>query len=226
MNKFIQYIRESNQKSNFSIMGIPVILDSKNIKKINYKNVVQRMVDTIPAHLYRGIKKIVISPTEKLKKRNLQGLYSAKKIYLTGQQPSEDEILDDLIHEVSHHVEEKYGTIIYSDNKIKKEFLIKRKQLKKALDNSGYETEDLNFGDDKYDAEFDNYLYSGIGYDKLGTISSSIFYSPYAATSLREYFANGFEAFYMKENISLLKRVSPELYRKIIILHNGEINNV
>ena len=35
-----------------------------------------------------------------------------------------------------------------------------------------------------------------IGYDKLSPIMTGIFMTPYAATSLREYFATGFVEFY------------------------------
>ena len=52
-------------------------------------------------------------------------------------------------------------------------------------------------------------------YPILGMYTSNLFYSPYAATSLREYFANGFEAFFMGEDIQRLKKVSPILYNKI-----------
>ena len=52
----------------------------------------------------------------------------------------------------------------------------------------------------------------------MSSIASNLFYSPYAATSLREYFANGFEAFFMKEDVARLKNVSPALYKKMLYL--------
>ena len=55
-----------------------------------------------------------------------------------------------------------------------------------------------------------------VGYPVLSAMTVNLFYSPYGSTSIREYFANGFEAFYMQEDINRLKKISPELYKKII----------
>ena len=62
------------------------------------------------------------------------------------------------------------------------------------------------------------FFYDEIGYPTLGIYTSSLFYSPYGCTSLREYFANGFEAYFMREEIGRLKRISPVLYNKIVKL--------
>ena len=69
-----------------------------------------------------------------------------------------------------------------------------------------------------FDLEFDEFLYKTVGYPTLRLVTTNLFYSPYGSTSLREYFANGFEAFFMKEDINLLKKISPILYGKIIEL--------
>ena len=218
MANLIEYIRDTKSDNNFSISGISISVDVNNTTNLNFKSVISKMVSIIPSHLFQGLQKIIIGPNEKLKKRKLQGMYRNRTIYLTGQQPSEMEILDDLIHEVSHYVEEIFGNKIYSDNEIKNEFLKKRKKLKTSLERSGFSVNSYNFENEKYDLEFDEFLYLRVGYQNLGTISSNIFYSPYAATSLKEYFANGFEAFYMKEEIQRLKKISPKLYKKIIFL--------
>ena len=62
----------------------------------------------------------------------------------------------------------------------------------------------------------DDYLYQVVGYDRLNFIVSSygLFASPYAATSLQEYFANGFEHFFLDDRKNL-KECCPELYKKI-----------
>ena len=76
--------------------------------------------------------------------------------------------------------------------------------------------------DTKYNQEFDFFLYKKIGYAVLSSLTASIFHSPYAATSLREYFADAFEAFFMNDNTYLLKKISPVLYTKISSLLNME----
>ncbi len=222
MKSLIEYISEK-QKLNkmFFIKNIEVLISDSLESKLDFKKLILMMTDKVPSFLLDNVKTIMIGPTPELKKRNLQGLYKDKVIYITGTQPTELEALDDLIHEISHSIEDLYNNIIYSDEKIKKEFLLKRKKLKHTLERSGYEVSKYNFLQTKYEIKFDNFLYKGVGYEKLGILTSEFLYSPYAATSLREYFANGFEAFYMKEEVSRLKRISPELFRKIIILNNN-----
>ena len=73
----------------------------------------------------------------------------------------------------------------------------------------------------EYNQEFDLFLYEKVGYDKLSNIAQGIFINPYAATSLREYFATGFTEFYVHpDEHGFLKRVSPQLYKKLVSLHD------
>ena len=74
------------------------------------------------------------------------------------------------------------------------------------------------FMDVEYNIEFDNFLYKKVGYDKLATIMSGMFINPYAATSLKEYFATGFTDFFINSDHKYLKTISPALYEKIYTL--------
>jgi hypothetical protein len=79
----------------------------------------------------------------------------------------------------------------------------------------------LYYTNTEYNAKFDDHLYNDIGYDKMRIISAELFYSPYAITSLREYWANGFENFMLSDKI-LLKEISPVLYGKILDVLRGK----
>ena len=70
--------------------------------------------------------------------------------------------------------------------------------------------------------EFDNFLLNKIGYDKLSLLIQGLFLNPYAATSLREYFATGFTDFYLDANHNTLKSICPALYRKLFEAHKAE----
>ena len=72
----------------------------------------------------------------------------------------------------------------------------------------------LYYNNPEYNETFDKHMYSDIGYDKLRLITPELFYSPYAITSLREYWANGFENYLLGDRAAL-KDISPVLYRKI-----------
>ena len=70
------------------------------------------------------------------------------------------------------------------------------------------------FQNSDYNEEFDEYLYTQIGYPALGAFVNGLFYSPYAATSLREYFARGFEEYYIGDR-KYLTKISPMVYNKV-----------
>ena len=74
----------------------------------------------------------------------------------------------------------------------------------------------------EYDEKFDDFLYKKVGYDALASIAMGLFITPYAATSLREYFATGYVEYLMGDR-NYLKNVSPVLYKKIQTLI-GETN--
>ena len=66
----------------------------------------------------------------------------------------------------------------------------------------------------QYDEDIDMYFYKDVGYESLWYLVNGLFPSPYAATSLREYFAIGFEYYFMKDR-TLLKKECPILHNKI-----------
>ena len=59
------------------------------------------------------------------------------------------------------------------------------------------------------------FLYQTVGYDVLNQISANIFPSAYAATSISEYWAKGFEEMFIGDR-SALKQLCPILYNKLI----------
>jgi hypothetical protein len=74
----------------------------------------------------------------------------------------------------------------------------------------------------EYDSNFDQKLYKDIGYDKLEHFTMNLFISPYGVTSLKEYFGNGFEHFFVGDKKSLTK-ISPVLYNKVAsLVEEGE----
>jgi hypothetical protein len=150
--------------------------------------------------------------------------YKDNALYVTNEQDGENDMIDDIIHEMAHAVEERYEDMLYSDMTIENEFKAKRETLYHALEQEGYEPSKKKFEDVEYDKYFDYYLYDVVGYSTLTSLTVGLFYSPYAITSLREYFANGFENYFLRDK-NYLKKISPILYNKIIDLledHNEE----
>ena len=187
-------------------------------KSISFKRIVKNVFSRLPSIFWNDLESINIGQFKELQKRNLQAMYKKNKIFLSNEVAKEEEYLDDIIHEIAHHIETKYFNLIYADKSIEKEFLTKRQSVFDRLKLKGFDVSLENFLNPEYDQKFDEFISQVVGYPTMRTISSDIFYSPYAVTSLREYFANGFEAYYMKEEIPRLKKISPKLFNKILKL--------
>jgi hypothetical protein len=155
-----------------------------------------------------------------LKKRQVDAIFDERMIYISNVQESESEFLKNLIHEFAHGCEETYYGDIYEDGQIKDEFLKKRHKLFEVLTAYGYnQMPKESYLNPEYDTQFDEFLYKTIGYAKLSTLSRGIFVSPYAATSLREYFANGFENYFLADK-EQVKSISPVLFSKLELFSN------
>lgn len=214
MKELQNRIREKTQ-NNFSINGIEVQIKNNLPKSISFKKVMKQLFKRVPGHLLTGIKLIKIGNFKSLNSREFHAMYQNNTIYLTNNHKDGNSIIDDLIHEVAHSVEIKFKNIVYGDGLLKKEFLNKRKSLWHLMREKGLNVNLKDFLDHKYSEKLDMFLYKEIGYPTLGLYTTNLFYSPYGCTSLREYFANGFEAFYMKEDVKRLQKTSPVLYNKI-----------
>ena len=105
------------------------------------------------------------------------------------------------------------------------------------LDHLFYRNSKLDYGNkfstikynDHYRVLYDNVNilslpYKTIGYKLLGNLSRGLFISPYSATSLQEYFATGFEEYYLNDRVDL-KRTSSYLYNKIVSLEEEIYEN-
>jgi hypothetical protein len=163
---------------------------------------------------------IIIGQFDEFAERDINAFYKDGALYVSNFQTDNDDLLDDLIHETAHSVEEQYGMEIYADQKIKNEFLRKREHLYNMLTKMNLATDKQRFMDVEYEQEFDEYLFDDVGYDRLSEILKGVVVTPYAMTSLREYFATAFTEFYFQpDSHNYIKKVSPELYRKLVMLH-------
>ena len=208
------YIK-NKEVNHFTIHGTEIFVKDPITNNISARKVVNSVFESVPKHLMRNVESIYIGSFDFLKKRDIEGVYENSSIFITNEQDSEEDLFDDILHEVAHSVEELYKDVLYGDGRMEKEFIAKRKNMWLALKNQGIETDLKLYLDPEYNEEFDIFLYDEVGYSTLGMLTSSIFHSPYASTSLREYFADGFEAFFMKEDIPRLKSLCPVLFAKI-----------
>lgn len=203
----------------FTWNGVEILQkDHFSNSDISLKLALKKLSALVPVHLMRNLDFIYIGQFKTLKDRDLQAVYENGAIFVTNEQENEEDLIDDLVHEIAHSVEEEYKNIIYADGKIEKEFIQKRKELWLILREEGYSAELQAFLEPEYNEVFDTFLYKEVGYPALSMLTVNMFYSPYGCTSLREYFANGFEGFFFHRDINRIKAISPTLNEKYIKL--------
>lgn len=185
-------------------------------KKISLESVLDKLEQKIPPHIGQLVDSIMIGDFPQLKRDPpILAFYEDGALYVSNNPSNEAAMLHGIVHELAHAIEEAMGLEIYSDGNIESEFLGKRIALKKKLDDYEIETPSgKSFMNCEYSQKFDDYLYD-IGYEKLSHLMKGMFVNPYSATSLREYFAAGFEEFILGEE-EFLRNLSPALYEKLL----------
>jgi len=223
---YIQHRQKMLDESNnfYTPSGIHVFTKDQMLNNsVDLDSVIANLESKLPDHIRDGVEMIIIGHFEEFDERGINAFYKDGALYVSNIQDDNEDLLDDLIHETAHSVEEQYGMEIYADQKIKDEFLRKRIHLYNIIQNMGFEASRKMFLDVEYDQDFDEYLLQDIGYDKLSEILKGVMINPYAATSLREYFATGFTEFYLyPDSHGYLQKISPELYKKLVQLHRIE----
>ena len=203
----------------YYIYNIPVFVTDELEEGVNIPLFCQEAEDLLPQKVLYNIDVVYIGnfPRE-LKDRN--ALYSNGAIYMTSSEPTNFDMLENFVHEVAHSLETKYGLFIYTDDLIG-EFKNKRARLGAILDAHGYTINPHLYGFTEYNKKFDNFLANEVGYPTLLSLTMGLFVSPYGATSIQEYFANGFEKYFLN-NAQTVKDISPTLYRKIEEIINDD----
>ena len=213
-----EYIKENSKKKlreYYLFKSIPVFVKDQVNENISVQNVLKAIEQRIPKKLFNNLDVIYVGQFEDLVEREVSAAYLNGAIYLDHNISSEEDFVENITHELAHCVEVTRSRQLYADGILEREFIEKRKKLLSILLQQGYKLKDKAvFFDAEYNEDFDELLYQEIGYLALTGLSSSLFFSPYGITSLREYYANGFEA-YFSGKARELKRVSPVLFKKI-----------
>ncbi len=191
-------------------------------EEIDVEAVVAKLEGIIPEHLLSELEMIVVGWFEEFEERNINAFYKDGILHVSNIQDNEKDMLDDIVHEIAHSIESPHGYEIYGDNKIKTEFLHKRKRLHDKLWTLGHKAPLEWFMETEYNKEFDEFLLETVGYDKLRMICVGLFINAYAPTSLREYFATGFADFYLYPNHTFLQKISPALTEKLLLLQDAK----
>ena len=224
----LKYIIESQntfnkQRKEYSLYGVPVKIIDELPDNIKISSIIKDVKSKVSEEYLSNIKNIFIGDFEDLNKRNIQAMFKDNSIWLSSNNVknfiTEETIIDGIMHEIAHSLEERFNDIIYSDGELKREYNGKKQRLFDVLKHHNYSVFKDLFFDKSNLSELDDFLYREVGYDRLSLFINGLFLTPYSVTTLREYFASGFQAFF-SDNRDYLKDISPVLYNKIQNLRN------
>ena len=206
--------RAKKLKDQYQMNGVQVFIKDSLPEEIDPDFIFNYVGSRIPLFLTTNIDMIYVGQFPEMKERDINAFYENDAIYITNEQDDEMDMIEDIVHEVSHAVEHYNREAIYGDGKLQREFIAKRKRLSALLSQKFDVPNDFNINFE-YDRAIDDFLYRDVGYDLLNQITVGIFPSAYAATSVSEYWAKGFEELFIGEKTSL-KNLCPVLYKKLL----------
>jgi hypothetical protein len=200
-------------KDMYNLSGVDVYIKDRLPEEIDPDFVFKYVSARVPFHLARNVDIIYVGQFPEMKKREINAYYEDGAIYVTNDQEDEMDMIDDIVHELAHAVERNNQDLVYGTGIVQREFKAKRRNLYTIIQEM-YDVPKNFLTDIDYNKEIDYFLYKKIGYDVLNQIVANIFVSGYAVTSVSEYFARGFEEYFIGDK-NKLKNLSPVLYRII-----------
>jgi len=207
----------------YTSRGLQVYIKDLLPETINIERVINKVENVIPSGLMSEVEMILIGEFDEFAERSITAAFKDGALYISNMQDDEEDLVDDIVHEIAHSLEQPHGMLIYGDEKVKNEFLQKRSRLHRILWGHGIKAPKSFFTNIEYDEEFDDFLLHKVGYDKLRQYCVGLFINAYAPTSLREYFATAFTDFILQpDGHEYLKKISPEVYKKISELYENE----
>ena len=210
-------------KRQFKLRDIEIFIKDKLPNEVDADFVFKYVASVLPEHLLNGIDIIYVGQFEHLIDRQVRAVYEDGAIFLTNEQESDMDMVDDIVHEVAHANESVHKDLIYGDGKLEVEFKKKRAKLYKILSEKDKEPPLALLHDINFNQEVDDYLFMDVGYPVLSQLAvvNGIFLGAYSCTSLREYFASGFEHYFLGEH-RVIKDVCPVLFSKLRSISNAE----
>jgi len=208
--------RARRLKDEFRLNDVTVIIKDKLPEDVDPEFVFNYVNARVPFHLTKDIEMVYVGMFPEMKERDINAFFENDAIYVTNDQSNEMDMIEDLIHEISHAVEQYNQEFIYGTGALQREFIAKRKRLSQLLSQKYSVPSDFNLNFE-YDRAIDKFLYQDVGYGALNQFCANIFTSGYAATSISEYWAQGFEELFIGDR-DRLRKICPVLYKTLITL--------
>jgi hypothetical protein len=199
--------------------AVPIRIHDEFLKPIDLDSVIYKIESIIPDRFVADIESIFVGDYSFLVDKQMNAMFHDNVMYISNNQSSEEDLLDDIVHEIAHAVEFTHFDEIYNNSSIEHEFKRKKMILSDYLEYNGIIVPDFFEDEVKFSQRVDDFLYREVGYDNLNELIIGLFLNPYSITSLREYWAVGFEYFFLQSSQEV-KEISPSVYEIITKLLN------
>jgi hypothetical protein len=208
--------RSRRMKDEFMINGVSVFIKDALPEEVSGEFIFDYISSRVPSYLMKNVEVIYVGKFPEMEERDINAYYDNDAIYITNEQDDEMDMIEDIIHEISHAVEHYNQELIYDDGALQREFIAKRKRLSQLLSQKYDVPDDFNINFE-YDRAIDDFLFRDVGYNVLNQVCVNIFPSGYAATSVSEYWAKGFEELFIGD-ASKLQSMCPVLCNRLKVL--------
>jgi len=90
---------------------------------VNIRNILDKINISIPPHLTTEIDSIYVGIFDDFEEKETNAAYKDGAIYVSSEQDDDQDLLDDMVHEIAHSLEIPFGYLIYGDGELEQEFL-------------------------------------------------------------------------------------------------------
>ena len=161
--------RGNKMRDHFSLSGVDVFIKDPLPETIDVAFIFDYIGSRIPFFFLTGVDIIYIGSFPKMKEREVNAYFEDGAIYVTNKQDDEMDMIEDIIHEIAHAVENNHQEFIYSTGVLQREFISKRRRIGNLLSQKFTVPSDFEVNFD-YDKDIDRFLYKDVGYDNLSSI--------------------------------------------------------
>ena len=123
----LNYLKESHAKATnrvqdfYTSTGVHVYIKDPITNNVDPEEVIRRVEETIPHHLLSEVEMMIIGSFDEFEERQINAFYSDGCLYVSQEQDNGEDMFDDIVHEISHSLEELYGYDLYGDKKLENE---------------------------------------------------------------------------------------------------------
>ena len=111
MNKLVKRLKEQQNIEYLLFNSIPIIIKDKLSNNIDIKNLINSIENALPYSFRKLINSIIILDDPTFSQRKINAFYYNSSLYISNNQDNENDILDDIVHEYSHALEEKFEEV-------------------------------------------------------------------------------------------------------------------